>query len=178
MARLEILIGTYTDSYTDTQYTTQAVTPRVGDWFYDYSLNAKFIFLKNTGSASIAAGEIAVATTTMPATYTCKQGTGGALQEPFAGSRLYTYNSTTPTSVAQNEYGWFQISGNATVLADSTGTTAGKGVVSSNATAGKVEVVSNTFADTMNSATVFAIAQATASSGTAAVNIIGNVWGL
>lgn len=173
MARLEMLIGSLTASYTDTQYTTNTATPRVGDWFYDPATYAKYIFLKNTGSASIAAQNVATSTTTQRATFVCQQAAGGTNNQAFAGCRR-----VGATSVAQNEYGWFQISGPATLTADAAGTTADSGVVTSNATAGAVEAQSSTYAIAMCPATVFGIARTTTTSGDVVVDIVGNVWGL
>lgn len=172
MARLEMLIGSLTAAYTDTQYTTNTATPRVGDWFYDPATKAKYIFLKNSGSASIAASDYAVATTTMPATFTCKQGTGVA-QEPFAGTRI-----VGATSLAQNEYGWLQCSGACTITADAAGTAAGKGITSSDATAGAIETQSSTYATSMCAVTIPGTARTTTTSAVAVCDICGNVWGV
>jgi hypothetical protein len=165
-------IGSVTDAYTDTDYTTNRITARVGDTYYDLANKVKYIFLKNTGSASIAASDFCTATTTMSATFTCKQGTGGTAQEPFAGTR-----AVGATALAQNQYGWFAFGGQVTLTCDATGTTVSKNVTSSTSVAGAIRVGSNTFADTMNPCTIFGHAQAT-STTTCVVNVSGSVWGL
>lgn len=172
MARLEHLVGSLTAAYTSTQYDAGS-TPRVGDWFYDTTTKSKYIFLKNTGSASIAASDVATSTTTQRDTYLCQQAAGGTNNQAFAGARR-----SDATSLAQNEYGWFQISGKATLTADAAGTTADSGVVTSNATAGAVEAQSSTYAIAMCPATVFGIARTTTTAGAVVVDIVGNVWGL
>lgn len=186
MAFLENYIGDVTASYTTAQY-VRGDTPKLGDWYYDHVRHAKFIFLRNSGSAAIAAQNVAVSLTTnrayspiaatatafQSATPAVIQAAGGTNNQAFGGSRV-----TGATSVAQHECGWFQISGPANLTADAAGTTADSIQVTSNATAGNVETISSTYAVTMGPGTMIGLARTTTTSGTAVVDITSNCWGL
>lgn len=172
MAQYLILPGSLTAAYTDTQYTTKGLLPRVGDTYHDQRSSKTYIFLKNTGSSAIAAKLCATSLTTSKAAFACEL-PAATNDLPFAGCRV-----SGATSLAQNEYGWFQIKGSATITADAAGTTAEKHCVTSNATAGNVETQSSTYAVAMGPATVFGIAQTTTTSGDVVVQLVGNVWGI
>jgi hypothetical protein len=172
MAQHLILPGSLTAAYTDTQYTTKALLPRVGDTYYDQANAKAYIFLKNTGSSAIPAKTVATALTTAKSSFTCEL-PAATNDLPFAGARV-----SGATSLAQNEYGWFQVKGSATLLADAAGTTAEKHCVTSNATAGRVETQSSTYAVAMGPATVFGIAETTTTTGDVVVSLVGNVWGI
>lgn len=171
MAQYLILPGSLTAAYTLTQY-NNGLTPRVGDTYHDQRNSKTYIFLKNTGSSSIAASLVATSLTTSKASFACEL-PAATNDLPFAGVRV-----VGATAVAQNEFGWFQVKGVATVTADAAGTTAEKHCVTSNATAGNVETQSSTYATAMGPATVFGIAQTTTTAGVAVVNLVGNVWGI
>lgn len=184
MAFLENYAGDVTAAYTATQY-YNGQTPRVGDWYFDHVRNAKFVFLRNSGSASIAAKNVAVSLTTNralaptsgtaaspSATPACIQAAGSTNNQAFAGCRV-----SGATSLAQNEFGWFQISGPATLTADAAGSTADSVVVTSNATAGAVEAISSTYAVAMGPGTMIGLARTTTTGGDVAVDITSNCWG-
>lgn len=171
MSQYLILPGSLTAAYTDAQY-TKGLLPRVGDTYYDQANGKAYIFLKNTGASAITAGLVATALTTAKTSFTCElPATTNDL--PFAGARVLL-----ATSLAQNEYGWFQVKGSASLIADAAGTTAEKHCVTSNATAGNVETQSSTYATAMGPATVFGIAETTTTAGAVKVNLVSNVWGI
>ena len=166
-----ILPGSLTAAYTLTQY-NNGITPRVGDTYFNQSNGKAYIFLKNTGSSALAASICATSLTTAKAAYTCELPAATA-DLPFAGVRV-----VGATSLAQNEFGWFQVKGVATVTADAAGTTAEKYITTSNGTAGNVEVQASTYAVAMGPATIFGIAHTTTTAGVAVVTLTGNCWGI
>ena len=171
MSALPISVGDLTAVYTATQYTAGA-TPRVGTVRTDAKGTKKYIFLKNAGASAIAAKIGAIATTTMKSSYFCTLAstTVASNENLFAGFRV-----SGATSMAQDEYGWFQISGSATVTASSDTTTAEVGVCFSNQTAGTVEASADTAA---GNRTQFGVAQTTTASGDVVVSLTYNVWGV
>lgn len=162
---------TLTGAYTATQYSAGQL-PALGTVYYDAQNKKKYIFLKNTGATSIAASECATALTTDTTNFYCTIFPGDKLTSNFAGVRV-----VGATSLAQNQYGWFQIGGNATLKSDSGNTIAAEGgVVSSDATAGTVEAMPNTG---IGALAAFAIAQTVAATATTFVaNIFKSIWGL
>lgn len=166
-----ILPGSLTAVYTATQY-TNGVTPRVGDTYFNQASGKGYIFLKNSGASAITASLVATALTTDKTNFFCSL-PAATNDLPFAGVR-----AVGATSMAQNEYGWFQIKGSATVTADAAGTTAEKHCVTSNATAGNVETQSATYATAMGPGTVFGIAETTTAGAVAVVKLVSNVWGI
>lgn len=167
------LIGSLSDIYTATQY-SNGLTPLVGDWYYDENLKAKFIFLKMTGASSVAASLVVTALTTSKTTFGCEL-PAATNDLPFAGVRI-----VGATTLTQNTYGWFQISGSATLTACSSGTTAEKICVTSNtgSSEGKVETIASTYAVAMGPGTMIGIAETTTTSGVVKVSITSNIWGL
>jgi hypothetical protein len=168
---LNSLIGSLTASYTAAEYAA-GKTPLLGQVFEDIKAGKRYIFLKNTGATSITAGQIAIATATGWASFFCQVSTGNSNVEKFAGSRVLS-----ATAVAQNEYGWFQVGGSASLIADAAGTAADKVVVPSNATAGAIED-----AETLNTgvatAAAFGVAQTTTTGGAVIVQLNRNFWGV
>lgn len=127
-------VGSRTDIFTDTEY-TNGVTPRVGDIEWDPDVKAFFRFLKNTGATAIAAQEIAMSLTTNKSAFGCTLAAATDALRPFAGVRR-----PSATSMAQNEYGWFQVGGNATFThSGGQASAAEEGLVSSATTPGRVE---------------------------------------
>lgn len=179
MAAIEMLIGTLTDVYTDVQYQAGGL-PRLGDWYFDEVANAKYFFAKlSTGTldakefaTSLGVSRAFLPTSATP-TPTVLRGAGAANNQPFAGVRVVGATQMTTT----NCYGWLQISGGATFIADAAGTTADAAVISSNATAGAVEVPA-AYAAAQASGSVFGLARTTTTSGDVVVDITSNCWGI
>lgn len=172
---LRELIGSLTEAYTSTQYDAGA-TPRLGQTYFDEKNGKKYIFLKNTGSSAITASLIAMALTTAKSAFTCTLAAATDALIPFAGVRV-----VGATSLAQNEYGWFQIGGPASFLhSGGAATAAEEYIVSSASVAGKVEGGAPTVATVASLAGGFAIAEAakTTLDEVVAANIVKNVWGL
>lgn len=184
-AAQEIILGSATDVFTRTQYNA-GQTPKVGQYFYNLSLSfgpiGYYIFLRNSGSSAIAANQVASAvatdrawtTTTITSTTTPTPACSLAAATnnlPFAGARV-----SSATSMAQNEFGWFQISGYATLTADAAGTTADAYVTTSNATAGSVEALASTNA--VDAVNAFGIAETTTTAGLVKVDLTNCVWAI
>ena len=165
-----VFVGTTTEIWTATEYSTNYSTPRVGAWFLTPDTVLKWIFLTNTGTTAITANLICTALTTDPSTFLVRATAGNSNVEPFAGAR-----PSSATSLTQSTYGWFQIGGTATLTADAAGTAANTGVVVSNATVGNVEDMPNTGVGAQAS---FAVAQTTTATGTVVVNIFKSIWGV
>ena len=166
-----IFPGSLTAAYTATQY-TNGLTPRYGDTFHDQANGKRYIFLKNLGSGSIAAKTGAVSLTTDRAAFGCR-----APSTTIAGNELCNagIRVSGATTVAQNESGWFQIGGSATVTASSDTTTADLGVVYSNQSAGQVEAAADSAAGIRGT---IGIAATTTASGDVVVHLTYNCWGL
>lgn len=185
MAFLENYIGDVLAVYTPAQYVA-GQTPRLGDWFFDHKTHKKYIFLRNKGSSAITASLVATSLTTsrayaptaadttafQSATPACELAAATA-NLPFAGVR-----DVGATSMAQHECGWFAIAGGITITADATGTTAEKVCVTSDATAGNIEVISSTYAVAMGPGTMIGVARTTTAGAVAVVDVTSNIWGL
>jgi hypothetical protein len=170
MAENHMFPGALTAVYTSTQY-TNGLTPRVGDTFFDQANVKKYIFLKvKTGSSSIPAKTCAVALTTSKTSLECEL-PAATNNLPFAGARV-----TSATTIAADEYGWFQIGGSATLLADAAGTTAEAYCTTSNATAGRVEALASTAA--VDAVNAIGIAETTTTTGDVVVILNKNLWGI
>ena len=171
MAQHLILPGSLTAAYTATQY-SKGLTPRLGDTYFDQARNKAYIFLMNDGSGAIAAKlavrALATDLSDFHAVVASTTITGNELL--FAGVRV-----SGATSLAQNEYGWFQVKGSATFTASSDTTTANLGVMTSNQSAGQVEAAS---ADDAGIRGTFGIAETTTASGDVVVKLTYNVWGV
>lgn len=156
-------------AYTATQYAAGSL-PKLGTVYIDEPNQKRYIFLKNDGATSILASEIATALTTDTTNFYCRIPTA-VLTNNFAGVR-----PVGATALAQNEYGWFQISGAATLKSDAGNTIAAEGgLVSSDATAGTVEAMPNTG---IGALAAFAIAQTVAATATTFLaSIFKNIWG-
>ncbi len=165
---MNVKVGDLTAVYTATQYTA-GLTPRVGVKYYDAQNDKVYIFLKvKTGSSSIAAKLLGVALTTSKAAFECEL-PAATNNLPFAGARV-----SGATTIAADQYGWFQIKGSTTLTADAAGTTAEAYCTTSNATAGNVEALASTAAaDAVNS---FGIAQTTTTAGDVVVHLTGGVY--
>ena len=148
----------------------EAASVEVGTVAYDPYYKAKFIFLKNNGVGAIAEKLVAVALGTDKSSYFCALAAATAAVPGFAGVRV-----PNATSLAAGEYGWFQISGKATLQAGTDTTTADDRVVTSNITAGKVEAMAATVASLQAS---FGEAVTTTASADVVVMIDRNVWGI
>ena len=163
-------IGTLTEIYTDTEYGTGQKCPRLGAVWHDFAAGKAYIFLMNNGATAITAQLLCMALTTDKAAFKCTLAAATASLLPFAGVRV-----PSATSMAQNEYGWFQVIGSATLSAGASTTTADLGVQSSADTAGKVEVAANTGIGAFGS---FGIAQTSTANGDVVVHLQRNVWGV
>jgi hypothetical protein len=167
-----IFPGSLTAAYTDTQYSTNGLTPRVGDTFYNQSNGKKYIFLKNAGATAITAQLVATATTTQKSAFTCSLAAATDALQSFAGVRV-----ASATSLAQNEYGWFQIGGSATFLhSGGAAVAADEGIVTSATVAGKVEGAAATAV--ADASFAFAEAAKTTLNEVVTGNIVRNVWGV
>lgn len=171
---LRELIGSLTAVYTQTQYAAGA-TPRLGQVYFDEKNCRKYIFLKNSGATAIAAQEITMSLTTDKSSFFCSLSAATDALRPFAGVR-----AVGATSMAQNEYGWFQISGSATFThSGGQASVAEEGLVSSATTAGRVEGEASGPFTIGSHPGVFAVAEAAVST---AVDVKGsitrNIWGV
>ena len=129
----------------------------------------RYIFLKNAGATAIAAGESAKATDV--SAYTCEL-SDTMSDEDYAGHRV-----VGATSIAQNEFGWFQDRGNIVVSVDGTATALVKGEgVQTSGTNGHLEGIDNTVvAEAL--AKVGTARAASSADETAEVQITYSVWG-
>jgi hypothetical protein len=171
MAQHLILIGSLTGAYTQAQY-DDGLLPRVGDTYFDQANNKAYIFLKNDASTAIAAKLAVRATTTDLANFFCRVASTTIADNEllFAGVRV-----SGATSLAEDEYGWFQVKGTVTMTASSDTTTANLGVCTSNQSAGQVEAAADTAAGIRGT---FGVAQTTTASGDVVVKLTYNVWGV
>ena len=171
MAQHLILPGSLTAAYTATQY-TRGLTPRLGDTFFDQANNKAYIFLMNDASGAIAANLAVRALATDLADFHCVVSSTTIADNEllFAGVRV-----TGATSLAEDEYGWFQVKGTATFTASSDTTTANLGVCTSNQSAGQVEAAADTAAGIRGT---FGIAQTTTASAAVVVKLTYNCWGV
>ncbi len=149
----DVAVGSRTEVWTDTEYTTNRAIPRVGKLEYDPYYKAFFRLVKNTSATALAAQIAAVATGTAKSAFTVTlAGATDSLQN-FAGVRV-----PGATSMAQNEYGWLQVSGQATFLhSGGAASIADDGIQTSGTVAGKVEAHTDTALGALAS---FAIAEA------------------
>lgn len=179
----DVNVGTLTQVWTLTEYSA-GLCPKVGTTFYNENLSVGpvgwYIFLRNSQSTAIAASLVCSAllgdrvwtsssiTSTTAPTPSC-QLAATTNNLPFGGVRV-----VGATSVAQNEFGWFQISGAATLTADAAGTAPETYVTTSNATAGRVESLAGTAA--VDAVNAFGIARTTTTSATCLVDLTNSVW--
>lgn len=162
-------------AYTAAQYTAGTIW-RLGAHFVDPKTAKKYIFLKNTGASAITARLIAMALTTDKSNFYCSLAAATDALRPFAGVRV-----PSATSLAQNEYGWFQIGGSAEFLhSGGAATVAEEGIVSSASVAGKVEGEASGPFTIASHPGVFAVAEAakTTLDETVVASITRNIWGL
>ncbi len=164
------LMGSLTDKYTATQ-STNGLIPAVGDWYYDENLKAKFIFLKNSGATAITASLATYAQTTDKSAFFTAIITASAALVTFAGVRV-----VGAASMAQGEFGWFQISGPAKITVGGSMLTADTTVSPEGVTAGTIISSPNTG---VGAQTAFAACEAAdLTTVVTKVNIFRNVWGL
>jgi hypothetical protein len=163
-----LLIGSLTENYTATEVSNLGL--KAGMVYRDYAAGKAYIFLKNNGATAISAKLVCMALTTDKASFYCTLAAATVALAPFAGVRV-----SGADSLAQDEYGWFQVIGSATLQAGSDTTTADLGVVSSNITAGKVEAAPDTG---VGAVATFGIAQTTTASADVVVHLNKNVWGV
>lgn len=131
----DVRVGSRKDTYTDTDYTTNLSLPPLGKLEWDPDYNAFFRLLKNTGAATIAASLVAVALGTDKTDFKCALAAATDAVIGFAGIRV-----VGATDVAQNEYGWFQVTGNGSFLhSGGQASAANEAIVTSASVAGKVE---------------------------------------
>ncbi len=131
----DVAVGSRTEVWTDTEYTTEKKIPRVGKLEYDPAYQAFFRLVKQTGATALAAKMVAVSEGTGKSAWSLELAAATDALQNFAGVRV-----TGATDLAQNEYGWVQVGGNATFLhSGGTATVADEGVVTSGTVAGKVE---------------------------------------
>ena len=152
--------------------------------YYDEANSKKYIFLENV-SATVEAQEAVVISDASVFQVT----PGSTLNAPFAGVRVVSADD-----LAATEHGWFQISGNATMLfgASALAVVSGSGVVmDDDADTGRIGgVVASVVSGATSAATltlaiksvqgVFGIAQESQSTtdGDVEVQLIYNVWGV
>lgn len=180
---IDVNLGSATQVFTLTEY-NNGQTPKCGQRIYNNNLGwgpiGDYIFLRNSQSTSIAASLVcsallgdrvwtttSITSTTVPTPSCQLAATTNNL--PFGGVRV-----VGATSVAQNEFGWFQISGAAVLTADAAGTTAEAYVTTSNATAGNVEALASTAA--VDAVNAFGIARTTTTAGVVNVDLTNSVW--
>jgi hypothetical protein len=175
-----------TAAYTAAQVSALQVCPKLGSEYQDPVTGKKYKFLKNAGATTITAQMAAVISDASAFTVAVNN----TLNAPdFAGARV-----TGATDLAQNESGWFQISGNATLIlgASANALTANQEgiVIDDDADCGKVGKAVITTGATVNQTTteaalagvngVFALNQGGALSATDAdveCQLIRNCWG-
>lgn len=155
-----VMVGDRTSVYDATDYDTNMSVPRVGQLEYDPVYKAFFRFIKNVGASALTEKLVAVAAGADKTDYevAVAAATDGLLT--FAGVRV-----PGASSMAQNEYGWLQVSGPATFLhSGGAATVADDGIITSASVAGKVEGVAAVPADATaalaNAKAVFAYCQA------------------
>lgn len=181
-----LVTANLTAVYTAAEVTAQKICPPLGTLYQDPKTGKKYKFLKNAGATAITAQMAAVISDASAFTVAV----GNTLNNPaFAGCRV-----TGATSMAQNESGWFQISGNATLILGDTAnalTANQEGIVIDDDTdCGKVGKAVITTGATVNQSTaeaalagvngVFALNQGGAISATDAdveCQLIRNAWG-
>jgi hypothetical protein len=180
------LVGSLTAAYTAAQVTAQQVCPPLGTTYQDPATGKKYKFLKNAGATTITAKMAAVISDASAFTVAV----GNTLNAPdFAGSRV-----ASASDLAQNSSGWFQISGNATLMLglSANALTANQEgiVIDDDADCGKVGKAVITTGATVNQTTaeaalagvngVFALNQGGAISADSAdveCQLIRNAWG-
>jgi hypothetical protein len=166
------LSGSLTAVYSSTQL-TNGLSPKLGDRYEDEAGAKKYIFLQNSGSSAITASLVCMALTTDKTNFKCTLAAATDALIPFAGVRV-----VGATSMAQNECGWFQVSGPASFLhSGGAATVAEQGIVSSATVAGKVEGAADTAAG-VTAAFAIAVAAKTTLDEVQLGNIITNVWGV
>lgn len=154
----QVQVGDRTAVFTLEEYNNGS-TPRVGDLEYDPDHKAFFRFLKNTGASAIPAQMVAVALTTNKSAYGCTLAAATDALVPHAGVRV-----AGATSMAQNEFGWFQVSGQASWLhSGGAAVAAEEAVVTSATVAGKVEGGAPTVNTVASALATIAIAEAAVS---------------
>ena len=175
ISAINLLPGKLTSSY-------DAQEVPVGTEYIDTHTGKKYKFLKNEGSDSIAAKKCVKINDASKYAVEISDTLNG---QDFAGCRV-----SGATDVDEDEYGWFQISGNATLtFGDSARATVdGEGVVLDDDT-DKGNIGGANLAVTLSSAAIelvtdavagiFGIAQASVNTTDAdvEVNIIRNAWG-
>jgi hypothetical protein len=172
--------------FTAAEVTAQKICPPLGTSYQDPKNGKKYKFLKNAGATTITAKMAAVISDASA----FKVAVGNTLNSPdFAGARV-----ADSTDMAQNESGWFQLSGNATLIlgASANALTANQeGIcIDDDADCGKVGKAVITTGATVNQTTaeaalagvngVFALNQGGALSATDAdveCQLIRNAWG-
>lgn len=165
-------IGTLTEITTNAEYTGAVGSARRGQVYIDRAAGKKYIFLMNNAATATATQLGTRALTTDKTNFYCQvmSTTITANELLFAGARV-----TSATTVAQNESGWYQIGGSATLTASSDTTTADLGVVCSNQSAGQVEAAADSAAGIRGT---FGIAETSTSSADVVVKITNSVWGI
>jgi hypothetical protein len=175
-----------TAAYTAAQQSAMQVCPKLGTLYQDPVNGKKYKFLKNAGATTITAKMAAVISDASAFTVAV----GNTLNDPsFAGSRV-----ASASDLAQNSAGWFQISGNATLMLglSANALTANQEgiVIDDDADCGKVGKAVITTGGTVNQSTaeaalagvngVFALNQGGAISADSAdveCQLIRNAWG-
>ena len=175
-----------TAAFTAAEVTALKICPPLGTSYQDPKTGKKYKFLKNAGATTITAGMAARLSDASAFTVA----TAAVLNAPdFAGSRVLL-----ASDVAQNSAGWFQLSGNASLIlgASANALTANQEgiVIDDDADCGKVGKAVITTGGTVNQSTaeaalagvngVFALNQGGALSATDAAvecQLIRNAWG-
>lgn len=162
------LIGSLTAIYTAAQLLANEC-PSLGMRYRDANGDKEYIFLQNSGASAITAQLFANALGADKTNHKCALAAATDALMGFAGVR-----AVAADSMAQNECGWFQYKGYATLIAGATGVTIDDQVVSSADAAGKVETMAATVASLKAS---IGEAIATASSADCLVFLSRSVWG-
>lgn len=147
-------ISSRTAAYTSADFDN--IAAMLGRLEYDPEYKAFFRFVKNTSATALAAQIAAVAAATAKSAYTVTLAAATDSLQSFAGVRV-----PGATDLAQNEYGWVQVSGQATFLhSGGAATIADDGIQTSGTVAGKVEAHTDSALGALAS---FAIAEAVVS---------------
>ena len=171
-----------TAAYTSAQYDAGECPP-AGSVYYDEATGKKYIFLENVSATTEAQEAVCISDASA-----WQVTPNSTLNKQFAGVRV-----VGATDLADTEYGWFQIGGNATMIYGDTAqaVVSGSGVVlDDDSDTGRIGGVIPSVSTGVDAATltlalksiegVFGIAQASVSTTDADVEVqlVTNVWGV
>lgn len=155
----DVAVGSRTEVFDTTDQasaTTNGSIPALGNLQYDPTYQAFFVLLQNSGATALTAGLVGVASATDKSANKIALAAATDALQSFRGVRI-----TGASSMAQNQIGWCQVSGNASFIhSGDTATAVDGGIVTSSTVAGKVEGAANSAA---GAAGTFATAEAVVS---------------